>query len=186
MADTPPRGLPPTPAAPFWPPTPPNPPRSSPSWLGGAALTVATAALAVGILGWFRPAPPPPAQEPVFTEQQVEAAKERACAAFELVQRGVRLQTGGGEQGGISTEATMAEAQAANARLSINAGGWYLRFSLTPATPTELTEDIESLSAILLDLAANYLAGGKDENPTLAHLLDEGELAFQKVEDICG
>ncbi|MGV0635224.1 hypothetical protein ABQE69_03305 [Mycolicibacillus trivialis] len=181
MADTPPRGLPPTPAAPFWPPTPPNPPRSSPSWLGGAALTVATAALAVGILGWFRPAPPPPAQEPVFTEQQVEAAKERACAAFELVQRGVRLQT----QGEPSDDPGLRKAQSANAQLALFVGSWYLRDQLSPETPPSLASAINDLANSLLTLSMTALAGEQPTDQEQTASTSTAEELAKQIAGIC-
>lgn len=186
MADTAPPGPPPTSAVPpSRAPTPPTIPRPPSRWLSAAALVVALAALVVAIIGWFRPAPAPPPDEPTFTEQQVADAKVRVCEAFALVDKGVTLQTGGGEQGGVSNEPTMAEAQAANARLSIVAGAWYLRDHVDPATPPPLATAVQHLSAILLDLGANYLAGAKDAEPAMAALLRDGESAFQQVEGLC-
>lgn len=181
MADTPPRGLPPTPAAPFWPPTPPNPPRSSPSWLGGAALTVATAALAVGILGWFRPAPPPPAQEPVFTEQQVEAAKERACAAFDLVKRSLIMQT----EEEHSDDTAKIDARAANARLAIASGANYLHLHLDSAAPQDIDSAIRKLSSVMMDLVENYMTGARDSDPEQSVRLEQAESLVRDITELC-
>src|SRR5690625_4132385 len=187
MADMPPAGLPPTPAAPpTWTPTPPAPRRTAPRWPGFTALGIALVALVVAVAGWFRPpAPPPTDTAPTYSDQQVADAKARACEAFDLVDQGVVLQTGGGEQGGVSSEPVMAEAQAANARLSLIAGSAYLRDHVSSATPPDLAGGINHLADVLADLGVRYLAGEKDIDPELATLLADGEASFQQIEGFC-
>lgn len=175
------------PAAPStWAPTPPTARRAASRWPSFAALIIATIALAVAIAGWFRPpASPAPEATPTYTDQQIADAKAKACEAFDLVDRGVVLQTSGGEQGGVSDEPVMAEAQAANARLSLVAGSTYLRAHVSPATPAGLAAQMNNLADVLADLGARYLAGEKDTDPALSKLLGEGEEGFQQIEGDC-
>jgi hypothetical protein len=116
-----------------------------------------------------------------FTEQQVADAKTRACTAFDTVQKGITLQTNG--DGG--SDPALTEAVAANARLSLASGSWYLRDHIDAATSEPLYGAVHSLSSVLLDLAANYLAGAKDADPSQADLLKRGESGFARVTDLC-
>jgi hypothetical protein len=79
----------------------------------------------------------------------------------------------------------MIEAQAADARLSLVAGGWYLRDHLDPATPPPLAAAIQNLADIMLNLAANYLAGAKNADPAQAALLNDSDSAFARVQELC-
>ncbi len=93
-------GFPPAPTG-FQPGPPawqPAPPKGQSRGLTYVALAVAVVATVLAIVGWFRPTPPPaPAQAaaPTYSEQQIADAKTKACTAFELVDKGVVLQTGG-------------------------------------------------------------------------------------------
>lgn len=79
----------------------------------------------------------------------------------------------------------MAEAQAANARLAIISGAWYLRDHLDPATPSTLSDAIRHLSGIMLDLGANYLAGARNDDPAQSALIKEGNSAFSHALELC-
>ncbi len=176
------------PAAPStWAPTPPDAQRAASRWPSFAALVIAAIALAIAIAGWLRPpTSPPPEAPPTYTEQQVADAKAKACEAFDLVDRGVVLQTSGGENLGTNREdPTLIKAQAANARLSLVAGSTYLREHVSPAAPANLAAEINHLADVLADLGARYLAGEKDSDPTLATLLGDGEDGFQQIEQDC-
>lgn len=169
-----------------WPPPPSAASRKPARWPTLAALGVALLAVGVGALGWFYPRPPrnsEPATSsaPAFTQKQISDAKTRACGAFETVKKGIALQTH--TDGGA--DPAMTEAAAANARLSLVSGGWYLRDHLDPATPPPLAAAIRSFTAVVLDLAANYLAGAKDADPPQAALLSAGESAAARVAQLC-
>jgi hypothetical protein len=79
----------------------------------------------------------------------------------------------------------MAEAQAADSRLSIIAGGWYLRDHLDPATPQDLTAAMQHVSEVALDLGQGYLAGAQNKDPAQAELIKEGNSAFKHALDLC-
>jgi hypothetical protein len=79
----------------------------------------------------------------------------------------------------------MAEAQAADARLAIIAGGWYLRDHLDPATPPTLADAIKHVSETMLDLGANYLAGARNADPAQSALIKEGNSGFAHALELC-
>jgi len=79
----------------------------------------------------------------------------------------------------------MTEARAADARLSLVAGAWYLRDHLDPATPSTLSAAIQNYTTIMLDLAQNYLAGAKDADPAQTALLNDSDSAFARLRDLC-
>ena len=140
------------------PPWPPMPPRGPSRWPTFLALAIAVIATGLAIVGWFRPTPPHPAPhaaEPTYTEQQISDAKTRACKAFELVDKGVTLQT----NGEASSDAAMAKAQGANARLAQYRAGWYLKARLDPPRHQSIAAAVQHLSDVLLDLGAKYEAG---------------------------
>lgn len=176
-----PTGFPTAPAgSPPWPPAPPRPSR----WPTFAALTMALIATGLAVVGWFRPpqpAPPPRAVAPTYTEQQISDAKTRACSAFEVVQKGVTLQTN--EE--PSADPAMRKAQAADGQLSVVAGGWYLRDHVEPATPPPVATAVQHLANLLLDLGANYIAGEHDSDPPQATRRADAVSAFEHVGKLC-
>jgi hypothetical protein len=183
-------GFPPTPTgSPSWPPAPPIAlPRPS-RWPTLGVFVVALIGVAVGVAAWLRPIPHtnPPTAPPAhaYTEQQITEAKSDACAAVDTAHKGVVLQSGAGTQDQVSSDPALAEAQAANARLSIIGGGWYLRDHLDPATPEPLAGAIRHLAGIMLDMGANYLAGARNADPSQSALLKDGNLAFAHALELC-
>ena len=125
------------------------------------AIVIAVIAVAVAIGAWFRPIPKPetPAAK-TYSEREVADAKKAVCSAFETAHNAVRINTG--RNGG--TDATTTLAVAANARLSLYAGGGYLRDALekNPATPKELASAVTDLSDIFRKIAIDYLADKSD------------------------
>ena len=183
-------GFPPAPASsgyhpapggpPSWPAAPPTPSR----WPTFAAIALALIATGLAIVGWFRPSiplAPPQATGPTYTEQQISDAKARACKAFELVDKGMTLQT----NGEASSDPVMAKAQGANARLATISGGWYLKARLDPATPSKLAAAVQHLSDVLLDLGASYEAGLRDDDAAQAALKNETNSTFARVTELC-
>ncbi|WP_156751198.1 hypothetical protein [Mycobacterium sp. 1245111.1] len=171
---------------PAWQPTPP---KEQSRGLTYVALAIALIATVLAVVGWFRPTPPPPPQThpstPTYTEQQIADAKARACAAVDLVHKGVALQSGANKTGGVNADPAIAEAQAANARLSIISGSWYLRDQLDPATPQPIADMVRHLSDIMLDMGANYLAGARDADPSQSALLGDGDSTFAHALESC-
>ncbi len=162
----------------------PSPSGAPSRWPTFLALALALVASGLAIVGWFRPspaAPPPRSTGPTFTDQQISDARSHACTAFELVNKGVRLET----NGQLGSDPAMELAQGTNARLTTISSGWYLKARLEPAAPTDLAAAIRHLSDVLLDLGANYLAAAKDDQPSQAALKSEGNAAFDRVTELC-
>jgi hypothetical protein len=166
----------------------PSPSRGPSQWPTFLALALALVASGLAIVGWFRPSPPqtaPPSKTPTYTEQQISDARTRVCAAVDTTHKGVVLQSGANKQDGVSSDPALAEGQAANARLSIISGSWYLRDHLDPATPQPLADTIRHLSAVMLDIGANYLAGARDADQSQSALLSDGDSTFARALELC-
>jgi hypothetical protein len=179
-------GYHPPPASPPWQAAPPQ---GQSRGLTYAALAIAVVATGVAIAGWFRPSPPPPPpahpSTPTYSEQQISDAKARACAAVDVVHKGVVLQSGANKNDAVSTDPALADAQAANARLSIIGGGWYLRDHLDPATPEPLADTVRHLTDVMLDMGANYLAGSRDADTQQSARLSDGDSTFAHALELC-
>src|ERR1700744_4526849 len=166
------------------PPVWPSPSRGQSRWPTFLALALALVASGLAIVGWFRPSPQPaaqPSKTPTYTEQQISDAKSHACTAFELVNKGVRLET----NGQLGSDPAMELAQGTNARLTTISSGWYLKARLEPAAPADLAAAVQHLSDVRLDLGPNYLARAKDDQPSQAALKTEGNTAFDRVTELC-
>lgn len=166
----------------------PAPARGQSRGLTYVALAIAVIATGVAIVGWFRPVAPAPqahSSAPTYSEQQISDAKARACAALDVANKSAALHSGTGPQAQSSSDPTMAEAQAANSRLSIIAGGLYLRAHLDPATPQPIADAFQNLSKITLDLGEGYLAGARNDDPDQAELIRQGNSAFAHALELC-
>lgn len=161
------------------------PPRGQSRALTLVALGISVVATVLGIVGWFRPtaasAPATQPAGPTYTEQQINDARTRVCSAFDLVLKGINLQT----HGQPSEEPGMRKAQAVSGQLSLAAGGWYLRDHIDPATPGDLATSARKTSQVLLDLGANALAGAQNADQPQANLLGEAQSAFVQMQDLC-
>lgn len=134
--------------------------------------------IGVAIAGWFRPLPDKnPTSAITFTNQQVADAKAKVCSAFEKVRSSVSLQTGANS----GADPAMTQAVAANARLSLATGAYYLQTRLDPATPQPLATAIRSFSDLLLDLAENALAGSTSDQS----LEQQGEAQIAQLKEMC-
>jgi hypothetical protein len=170
--------------SPVW----PSPSRGPSRWPTFLALALAVIASGLAIVGWFRPSAPPatqPSKSQTYTEQQISDARTRMCAAVETIHKGVVLQSGANKHDGVSSDPALAEGQAANARLSIISGSWYLRDHLDPATPQPLADTIRHLSGVMLDIGANYLAGARDADQAQSALLSDGDSSFARALELC-
>jgi hypothetical protein len=166
------------------PPLPPAASRGSSRGLTFLALALAIVASGLAIVGWFRPSPSPPptqASTPTYTEQQISDAKTRACAAFEVVQKGATIQTNPSP----TDDPGLANAQAAHAQLSLVAGGWYLSNHVDSATPASVRDEIRKLSGTMLDIGANALAGAKNSDPSQAALIEDANQGVDRIKELC-
>jgi hypothetical protein len=130
-----------------------------------AALIVGV--LAFGFAGWavWRPAPEAAATSGVspvatgpFDDAQRDAAEEKLCTAFEVIRKGVAINTNASAPGGPEN-VTGAIAVGANARLALLGGGQYLLARIDPAAPEKMAADATKLSNLLMDIGATSISG---------------------------
>lgn len=144
------------------------------------SLAVAVAALAVAAWSLYRSDP----ANADYSAEQTADAKARACAAVDVVRRGVSLNTNLMPAGGAA-DVTGAQAVAANARVSLNDGGQYLIARLDPATPEALAAKAREFADSLMDIGANATAGVTNEDPAQAQRLKAADDANASLEELC-
>lgn len=122
-------------------------------------MIVALLAIAIGVVGWFRPVqhdyrPPTPS----YTEQQISDAKAKTCGAFNIAKNEVSENTHKpypeGDELGTLTVAT-------DGRLALLAASDYLLSNLAAdsAVPTELAGSVRSLASSYQEFAIRALNG---------------------------
>jgi hypothetical protein len=135
-------------------------------------------ALAIAVLGWFRPVQSAPA----FTAQQTADAKTNVCTAYTVARQAVVINTHLVNPRGNDQIGTLAVA--ANARLALLGGGAYLRDRLDaePATPADLAKAVKAMAGTTEQLGISYLAGatGTAQDP-LRNNLDKEITAINKL-----
>lgn len=119
-----------------------------------------------------------------YSDQQRAEAKTKACAAVDLVRRGVKLNTSIPVPGGSDDVVGMLAA-GANARLSAYAGGLYLTDQLDPATPSGLADQIREFADLLKGIGANATAGASDSDPDQAARLKAADAANTNLGKAC-
>lgn len=100
-----------------------------------------------------------------------------------MVHKAVVINTG--RDGGGDPTATLAVA--ANARLSLAAGGQSLLSVLgrEAATPAVLADAVRTLANDFQELAIGYMADAKNTDPAQEALLREGDTATLTIEQLC-
>jgi hypothetical protein len=147
-------------------------------------LVVALIALvAIGLAIWALLRPLPGADE-TYSDAQRADAKAKTCAAFDVVRRGVTLNTSITAPGGPE-DVTGNLAVVANARLAAYAGGLNLRGQVDPATPTELADQIREFATALTDIGAAATAGVQDSDPEQAARLKAADAANGRLVELC-
>ena len=158
-----------------------------------AAVALVVAVVAVGLAGWALFTQSSDDEDgaelvevtPEFTEVQHSEAKSKACSAFNLVRRGVTINTNQPNPGGPE-DITGALAVAANARVSLYDGGQYLLARIDPATPDELAEAVGKFGDLLLDIGAAATAGVTNSDPDQAARLREADGINKTIVTLCG
>lgn len=147
-------------------------------------VAVVLALIAVGLAGWaaFRPAKE--AAPPTYSAAEQSDAKAKACAAADVVRRGVSLNTNLPIPGGEG-DVTGSLAVAANARLSLSNGGQYLLARLDPATPANLADPVREFANKLMDIGAGAIVGLQNSDPVQATRLKEADAANVKIAEAC-
>jgi len=148
-------------------------------------LALIAALAALGLAGWtaFRPAPASSAV-PTYDSAQQADAKASICAATDLVRTGISLNTNLQSPGG-EADVTGSMAVAANARLSLSAGGQYLADRLDPATPAPLADDVRKFANTLMDIGAASIAGALNTDPEQAARLRDADALNTKITEAC-
>ncbi|CAN5488363.1 hypothetical protein BH11ACT7_BH11ACT7_34020 [soil metagenome] len=146
-----------------------------------AALTVGVVAFALA--GWavLRPAPEPaitgspfPAAAGSFDAADRAAAQEKLCTAFEVVRKGVAINTNASTPGGPQNLAG-AIAVGANARLALLGGGQYLLARIDPAAPEKLAADATDFADLLMDIGATSISGVPTTDPAQANRMRDAQ-----------
>jgi hypothetical protein len=119
-----------------------------------------------------------------YTEAQRTDARANICKAFNTVRTGVTQNTNLQAPGGPN-DVTGALAVAANARLSLVAGGQYLLARLDPATSPELADAIRSFANQLLDIGAATIGGAQNTDPEQATRLTDADAASKTIDELC-
>ncbi len=155
--------------------------RQLPSWLTVAALIVGLIAVALAVIGWFRPSTGPGK----FSSAQADDAKAHICQVTSTVREGVGLNTNlanpvpGDPIGGLAV--------AANARLALFGGGSYLqqRLAAEPATPADLAKAASAMADTIQELSINYLAGAAADDPVQQPLRDNLTSQLAELDQLC-
>lgn len=163
-------------APPAWPPA--TRPRQ---WPAVAALAIGLlVALAVAIVGWFRPLPAKPPTPPRYDAQQVADAKAKVCAAHEKVHDAIKASSARNR----GTDSTDQLVFAINGQQAILAGSEFLRTTLSqyPATPENLATTVRRLTDIFQELVVDYQNGMSDSEmePTL-RASDDATIEIQGI-----
>lgn len=119
-----------------------------------------------------------------YTDVERAAAKTKICAAVDLVRKGVSMNTSVQPPGGEG-DVTGSLAVAANARISLSAGGQYLLAKIDPAAPQPLSDDATAFATNLLDIGAASIAGSLNSDPDQAARLKDADGLNAKIVEDC-
>lgn len=155
-------------------------PDSSPRWPTFAGLAIAVLAVALAVAGWFYPRSSGGASHN-FSDQQVNDAKTHVCTAYQSVHQAVVSNTH--MENPVENDRIGELAVATNARLTLYAGGSYLRERLAaePAAPADLAKSITDMANTLEELSIGYLAGLSSTLDPLRHDFDSEIEAVDKI-----
>jgi hypothetical protein len=151
----------------------------------GSTVTLAVALVALALSAWaaFR-ASSEGSREPSYSAEQQAEAKQKVCAATNLVREGVSLNTNLRPAGG-PRDVNGTLAVAANARVSLYSGGQYLLARLDPATPPELADAVRKFANNLADIGAAATAGAQNSDPDQAARLREVDSVNVTITELC-
>jgi len=149
-------------------------------------ITLVVALVAAALSGWllFRVTQEGTPNSPNYSSSQRSDAKQKICAATDVVRKGVSLNTNLQPPGGPE-DVTGSLAVAANARISLYDGGQYLLARLDPATPSDLADSVKKFANLLMDIGANATAGSQNSQPEQAARLKEADAANAKLTELC-
>jgi hypothetical protein len=157
-------------------------------WPVFVALVVALIGVAVGVIGWFRPAlhndQSSTSPKTTYTSRQTANAKAHMCAAFGEIDRAVDLADGERASGSDRTAQLTA---AALARQVLDFGSRYLLAKLAeePATPSELATAIRQEADAFQDLFVGYIDGISNSDPALQPVMKNSDDAALTIRRLC-
>jgi hypothetical protein len=194
-SDIPPGAVPPDPGQHWGPPplagsappvqTPPLAPMTfgrPARWPTFAALAIALIALAVGLVGWFRPVShnnqPPP--KPAYTDQQASDAKAKVCAAF------AKLDRAGGVLVALAKNSDDLVG-AINTRQVFDVFSRYLLATLAeePATPADLATAVREQARTLEEVVIDYQDGYVKTDPEMRSVVDANSKSADTIRQLC-
>ncbi|BBY46893.1 hypothetical protein MARA_03230 (plasmid) [Mycolicibacterium arabiense] len=180
---------PPQPQPTYMPPPPAAPPRErTPKsvWvLSGGAVALAVAAVVMGALAWTRPDPAPitttvTPSAPTYSAQEVDAARDEACAAAKSVVAAVYEASVPLVAALPNRDSPEYKAALANEQSVVLVEMEYLRLHTPPATPRDIADPMNDyIDATLGVLAAD--TSGQDRNLPA----QQGQTAMDKVHAAC-
>src|SRR3954468_15821345 len=149
-------------------------------------ITLVVAVAAAALSGWLliRQAQEGTPNSPNYTTAQRADAKQKICAATNLVRKGVSLNTNLQPPGGPE-DVTGTLAVVANARISLYDGGQYLLARLDSATPPELSDAVKKLANLLMDIGAAATSGAQNTEPEQAACLKDVDATNATITEQC-
>jgi hypothetical protein len=156
-------------------------------WPSLTALAIALIALAVSLVGWFRPAPhndQTSAQpKPTYTDKQVANAKANVCTAFGNVDHALALAYA--RDGGNDPTARLAVAT--SVQLALEAGSRYLLATLAeePVTPSELSTAVHKQTNAYQKALIGFLDGLTVSDPGQQPTVDASDEATLTIRRLC-
>jgi hypothetical protein len=177
--------LPPSDPGPHWGPPPPPAFGRPARWPTFIAIAIALIGVAVGFVGWFRPAPHnnQPAPKPTYTAQETAEAKAHMCTAFGKVENALHLA----DARNGSNDPTALLALAEGAWQAFDTGSRYLLTKLAeePAIPPELATAVRDQANAFQELLINYLDGLHNSDPAMQPAVKASDAATLTIQRLC-
>ena len=150
------------------------------------ALAFALIGIAVGFVGWFRPAPhnnQPPAK-PSCTEQQTADAKAEVCTSFGQVTHGIDLADA---ISASSSDQTAKVGAVALARQALDFGSRYLfaKVAEEPATPPDLASAVRQQANAFQELLIGYINGASSSDASQQPAQKASNEAADTIRQLC-
>jgi hypothetical protein len=151
-------------------------------WPTLAALAIALVALAIGLIGWFRPvshdnqSPP----KPVYTQQQAADAKAKVCTAVGKFNRAVSVNN-------ALPRGSDPVVAAVNSRQIFDVFSRYLLATLAdePATPADLANAVREEASTLEEAVIGYEDGLSNSDSDMRPIMDASSAAADKIQQLC-
>jgi hypothetical protein len=151
-------------------------------WPAFTALAIALVALAVGLVGWFRPVAHtnPPPSKPTYTDQQTADAKAKVCTVFGKLDRA----------GGVLIALAKSSDDlvgAINTRQVFDVFSRYLLKTLAeePATPADLATAVREQASTLEEVVIDYQDGYVKTDPEMRSAVDANSKSADTIRQLC-